>query len=147
MAWKDLYNNLTVVHLMKPDAVTSDMSTTMVDLQGYNSALFVISVGCMRDNTAVHTITLQESDTRVNGDFSNAATADTLGTHPVVATIGNVGTDNSFKLGYIGNKRYIRLSVDEENVTEGGMSIIALLGAARHAPATTDAIAGTTLTS
>jgi len=143
MAWKDLYHNIAVVDLQVPKDITSDASSTMVDLQGYNSALFVISVGCIQGTS--HAFKLQESDTRVNADFSDVATADLLGTR--ITTVTKGGMDSSYKIGYIGNKRYVRVDIDESSITQAPLSILALLGAARHAPATTDAIAGTTLTS
>ena len=102
---QDLYNRLTVAKTLAPAARTTTAAGTAVDLQGFEAAAAIINVGAWTDGT--HAFSLQESDTTTDGDFADVADADLQGTEPIVASGSTQNT--AYKVGYLGNKRYVRI--------------------------------------
>lgn len=123
---KDLYNNLAPVVSLSPAARTASADGTGVDLQGYEGALVLVTTGTITDGT--HTVELQESDD--NSTFSAVADADLQGDEPA---IGAANDNTSYKLGYLGSKRYLRVAVTVAGATTGGVYGASIVrGFARH---------------
>lgn len=102
---QDLYNRVTVAKTLAPAARTTTAAGTAIDLQGFEAAVAVVEVGAWTDGT--HAFSLQESDTTTDGDFADVADADLQGTEPTVASGSTQNTVH--KLGYLGDKRYVRV--------------------------------------
>jgi hypothetical protein len=128
MATKDLHSYLSPVVSLAPAVRTASANGTGVDLQGFESALIVIETGTITDGT--HTIEVQESND--NSTFTAVADADLQGTEPAIG----VSDDNAiYKIGYIGNKRYIRVAVTVSDATTGGVyGAMVVRGHGRHQP-------------
>lgn len=114
----------------------------IIDLQGYDSCYFAIAIGDLVDANATFAVLMQESD---NSDFSSAsdvADADlvsqTRGTAAETAAGFQFDDDNEVRsIGYIGNKRYIRLYVTPSgNTGVAIVSVTAHLAHAAHEPIT-----------
>jgi len=114
----------------------------IIDLQGYDSCYFAMATGDLADANATFAALLQESD---NSNFSSAndvADADmvsqTRGTAPETAASFQFDDDNEVRsIGYIGNKRYVRLYVTASgNTGVALLSVTAHLGLAAHEPIT-----------
>lgn len=119
MTSKDLYHNLSPAQSLGPAARTASADGAGVDLLGYESAMAVIDAGAWTDGT--HTFELQESDD--DSTYTAVADADLQGTEPVVD--GAADDDQVYRIGYLGSKGYLRVSV----VVTGSPSTGAVYGA------------------
>jgi hypothetical protein len=128
---QDLHSNIKVVPALTPRAaIATDTTTagTAVDLQGFEACVFAIASGVLTDGS--YTPLIEESDD--NSSYSAVADADLMSTEAAEAF---AATDDAevHKIGYIGHKRYVRLSMVAASTTSGGfLAAIAILGHARH---------------
>lgn len=92
---------------------TSTVTTSLVDLQGFNACDVAFLNATVTDAGAAggYTIKLQESDLTTAVSFTDVATTD--GVNATVTTTTTVDTDDdklTAVLGYVGGKRYVRAS-------------------------------------
>lgn len=111
---RTVYNNVLVKQTIAPAAqtITTPLNGTGVDRDvsfttggsvHYKSMSVVIETGVVNDGT--HAVIIEESDD--NSAFTTVAAADLQGGSPAVTT----ADDNKvFEHGYLGNKRYLRVS-------------------------------------
>ena len=146
---KDLYNNLEVVSIIDPVTVTDGSVPAAVggiDLAGFNSALIVYSVGTEvgeLSDSLYHTLKLEHADddgTGSAGDYSAVAAADVLGVTPaqgIIFTIDDPEKDNAvYKCGYVGGKRFLKITAAEEGATAGcPISVVLIKGHGLDVPA------------
>lgn len=94
----------------------------------FRVATVVVHTGTITDGT--HTIEVQDSDD--NSTFAAVADQYLQGTEPAIGA----SDDNSvFEVGYIGPKRYLRVSVTTAGATSGGtLGAVVLLGQPSHPP-------------
>lgn len=131
----DTKNNLKMARALSPAAITSNTTTngTVVDRLDYQSLTLALVSSTITDGT--FTPVLKESDTGAfGGEENDVADADLLGTE--AAAVFVAADDNTLKtLGYIGQKRYVRLSIVTTGVTSGGtIGAVAVLGDPHVAP-------------
>jgi hypothetical protein len=133
MASKDLHNNIKVTPAINPAAAIAANGTTtsaIIDTQGFESLEMVAQSGVITDGT--FTGTLFEGDAANMSDEAAVAAGDLLGSNPVFAAAANNLTK---KVGYRGNKRYVRIKFVQAGATTGGfLTAIAVQGAAKNAP-------------
>jgi hypothetical protein len=127
---KDTYHDNKAVQALAPAVVTAAVNGAAIDLKGFDSALFVINTGATA-GSGDFGVKLQESDTPTDGDFTDVAAADRLGTVPATLVASTV-----YRLGYIGSKRkrYVRLAVTKAGGTSIALGAAALLGHPNLAP-------------
>jgi hypothetical protein len=131
MASVDLKNNIKSLNALNIQAITTNATTAGVeiDTQGFDSVTFEILTGARTDGTV--TPLIQESDT--SGSYSGSvADEDLIGTEADAAL--SAAQSRSI-IGYVGKKRYVKLSLVSTVVTSGltaGAS--AILGSAKHNP-------------
>ncbi|MDA0780809.1 MAG: hypothetical protein PQ612_06710 [Rickettsiales bacterium] len=116
---RDLHNNIKAETAFNTSAISSDTTTNgnIIDMQGFGSIEFVIQSGTLTDGT--YTPLIQEGDESNLSDATAVGDADLLGTEADAAFIAT--EDNAVKkIGYIGNKRYVRLSIVSASTTSGG---------------------------
>lgn len=94
----------------------------IIDHQGFDSVTYLIATGSLADSDATFTVLLEDGDAANLSD--NAAVADgdmvseTLGTAPETAAAFNYADDDEVRsIGYIGAKRYSRLTITPANNT------------------------------
>lgn len=141
MASKDIHNSLHFVPLIVPVAARTDNTaivSAIIDTKGYESAEFVIVTGANTDVNATFAVLVEDGDD--SGLSNNAAVADAqlLGTEAGAAfTFADDGECR--KIGYLGNKRYVRVTVTPSGNDSGNIFIsgVAVLGNARNAPTPT----------
>ena len=129
MAKKDLKNSILEKVALNIQAISSDTTTdgAAIDTKGYQSVTFVLQSATLTDGT--YTPVIEESDT---GDFSGeenaVADADLLGTEAAAAFAA--ADDNEVRrIGYVGNKRYVRLTLVSTSTSTGGtLGAVAILG-------------------
>jgi hypothetical protein len=107
MSTRDLVNRVSPAQSLKAQVVTAAVNGSGVDLQGFDSAVFVVDAGAITGTTPTITPRAEESDD--NATFTPIAATDLDGGLLVnIAT----GADNVIqKRGYLGAKRYVRLAI------------------------------------
>jgi hypothetical protein len=114
----------------------------IIDHQGYGKATYIILTGSIADADATFTVLLEEGDD--SGLSDNAAVPDaamvsqTSGTAPETAAAFQYNDDNEVrKLGYIGGKRYTRLTITPSgNASAALVAACCVLEGAAQAPPT-----------
>jgi hypothetical protein len=132
MASVDLKNNIKSLNALNIQAITTNTTTVGVeiDTQGFESATFEIIVGARTDGTV--TPLIQESD--VSGSYAGSvADDDLIGTEAQAAL--SAAQSRSI-IGYVGKKRYVKLSLVSTLISSSGLTAgaSAILGSARHNP-------------
>lgn len=134
---RDLMDSINPKPVIVPvsSAITDNTAQvgTVVDRLGFDSLTYVIITGTLADADATFTVLLEESDASGSG-FAAVDDKDLLGTEALASfTFASDGVCR--KLGYIGNKRYTRLTITPaSNTGAAPMAAIAILGAALSAP-------------
>jgi hypothetical protein len=125
---KDGISNIGVVASIVPAVQTATAKGTAVDLQGFNKASLIVNTGAIA-GSGNFTAKLQESDTTTDGDFTDVAAGDQLGSLPAVLV-----ASTAYKLGYVGNKRYVRAVLTLNSGTSIAAGAIFVLGQPYDAP-------------
>lgn len=141
MATKDIHNNLHFVPLITPVAARTDdtaIVSAIIDTKGYESAEFVLVTGANTDVNATFAVLVEDGDNSGLSDNVAVADAQLLGTEAGAAfTFADDGECR--KIGYLGNKRYVRVTVTPSGNDSGNIFIagVAVLGNSRNAPTPT----------
>lgn len=141
MASKDIHNSLHFVPLFAPKAAVADDTaqvSAIIDTAGYESAEFVLVNGANADVDATFAVLVEDGNASNLSD--NASVADTflLGTEAGAAfTFADDGECR--KIGYVGGKRYVRVTVTPTGNTGGTLFLagVAVLGNSRSKPTPT----------
>lgn len=141
---RDLYNNLGFAIAIPAAEYDADSTPASIDLLGFDSAVIELSIGeggITFSGTNKIEFKLTHSDSATEG-FTAVTAADVLG----VETVGTGGivkaltaahaTPSVTKIGYIGNKRYLRLLADFSGThgTATGIAATVIKGHARNRP-------------
>lgn len=122
--------------LIEPKAAVTDNTATVsaiIDCQGYDAVTLAWVTGTNADADATVTALLEEGDNSALSDAAAVADADmvsmTNGTAPEASASYTFADDvESRAIGYIGTKRYIRLTLTPANNTGnhfvGGVAIL-----------------------
>ena len=140
---RDATNNVQIKRVLSPVSVSDNTAQVgqVIDHQGYDAATYVIATGSIADADATFTVLLEESDASGSG-FAAVADADmvsqTSGTAPETAAAFQFDSDNQCrKLGYIGVKRYTRLTITPANNASAALlSAVCVLSLGQKRPVT-----------
>lgn len=119
----DSYNQMAVRNALNTAAITTNTTTNgvIIDTQGFNALTFLLNIGARTDGTFA--VNLQ------HGDASNMSDASTPAADDILGAISLNAAQTYGKIGYVGNKRYVRLQVVSTSVTSGAtVGATALLG-------------------
>lgn len=145
---KDLSHNISVGNSLVNAVKTTGANGTTVDLQGFESATAVVTVGQEGDTLSgsrSFTVALQHSDD--NSSWTDAVQADivngTIASGGIWLTLdgtdgGDPGTTGGeWQVGYVGGKRYVRLVLAKTGTHTNGtpLSGVIVKGTPLHAPA------------
>ena len=135
---REIHNDIHVVPLIVPIAARTDNTaivSAIIDTANYNACEFVIVTGTNTDANATFAVTVDE------GDASNLSDAVAVTDAKLVGTLAGAGfafgDDNECrKVGYLGNKRYVRLTVTPSGNDAGNIFIsgVAVLSYAASGP-------------
>lgn len=125
---RDIASNIGVAPVISPAVLSATNTSAAIDLTEFGSAALVISSGAIV-GAGDFTAKLQESDTTTNGDFTDVAADNLIGSLPSTLT-----ADGVVKVGYIGSKRYIRSVVTKNGGTSIALAAVLVKGTPRHAP-------------
>lgn len=129
---RDQMNGLTARVALAPLATAITDNTAQVcaiiDKLGYDSLAYLIATGTLADADATFTVLLEEGDAANLSDAAAVADKDLIGTEALAGfTFAADGATR--KLGYVGNKRYTRMTITPaSNTGAAPMAVIALLG-------------------
>lgn len=129
-------NNINVKRVLSPVSVSDTTAQVgqIIDSQGYDSVTYVIATGSLADADATFTVLLEDGD---NSALSDAAAVDDkylLGTE-VLAAFQYDDDNETRKLGYVGPKRYTRLTITPVNNSGAAViAAVAILGDPHVAP-------------
>lgn len=133
---RDLYSNLTIRRAISPvsEAGTTALVSQIIDRQGFDSLVFAIATGSIADADATFTVLVEDGDASNLSDNAAVADAELNGTEALAAF--QFDDDNETrKIGYIGNKRYVRLTITPAaNASAAGICAVAILGNASLQP-------------
>jgi hypothetical protein len=135
MASFDMHSDVYGVVAKNTAAISSNTTTAgnIIDTQGYEGVEFFIQSGAYTDGT--YTPLLEESDAADLSGSNAVADEDLVGLESAAA----ISAANTVKrIGYVGGKRYVRLSIVSASVTTGAtVGATAVLGrpTVRPAPA------------
>ena len=133
---KDNFNEINVKRVLSPASVADNTAQVgeIVDSKGFNSLTYLIATGSLADADATFTVLLEDGAAANLSDAVAVADAYLLGTEALASFI--FSDDNKcFKLGYIGNKRYTRLTITPGgNASAALLSAVAVLGEAQIQP-------------
>jgi hypothetical protein len=133
---KDLMNNIHVARVLSPVSVADNTAQVgqVIDRRGYDSVTFVIATGSIADVDATFTVLLEEADNVGMTGAAAVADADLLGTEALAGF--QFDDDNETrKLGYIGNQRFLRLTITPvNNASAALLAAVAVLGHPTVAP-------------
>lgn len=139
---KDLHNNIKC-SLAEPPvaAVTNDTAyvSAILDTAGFGSAEYVGVLGTNTDANATFTVLVEDGDDSGLSDGAAVADAHLLG---VEAMSLDFADDNKvFKIGYVGPKRYVRVTVTPSgNTGDIFFAAVWVQGHPRKAPQSTQVV-------
>jgi hypothetical protein len=136
---RDLHNHLKFVRAISPVSVADNTAqvSQVIDRLGFESLEFVIATGTLGDAGAEFAVLVEEGDASDLSDAAAVADADLLGTEAQAGFIQS-DDDEIRKIGYKGNKRYVRLTITPaNNATAALLAAVAVLGNARRSPSQT----------
>lgn len=130
----DLHHGLKQLIALTSQTISTDTTTlgAIIDMQGFEGAEFVLISGTITDGTYV--VSLLEDDAAGMGTATAVSTTHQLGD----ADFALADDDVAKRIGYIGKKRYIRLSIVSTVTTSGGVFAGAVLQGAAHTQPTAD---------
>lgn len=135
---RDLMNNITTKVVIAPPAAAITDNTaqvgSIVDVAGYDSLTFVISIGSLADADATFAVLVEEGAAANLSDAVAVDDKDLIGTETLAGfTFASDGAAR--KIGYKGGKRYVRLTVTPSgNTGAAPFSAVAILGHPSRAP-------------
>jgi len=146
MSRRDLCSVLHFVPLITPKAAGTDNTaivSKIVDLRGYNSCTLVLETGVNTDTNATFDVLVEDGDVVDNESAptaltDHAAVADKylIGTEAKAAFTAADDDNKCRKIGYVGPKRYVRVTVTPAGNDSGNIFLagIAVLGEPAIAP-------------
>lgn len=133
---KDLHNNLHVKRAISPVSVadTTAQVSQIIDRQGFDSLEFVIATGAIADADATFTVLVEDGEDSGLSDAAAVTDDNLLGTEALAGF--QFDDDNEVrKIGYVGGKRYVRLTVTPVgNASAALVAAVAVLGHPALAP-------------
>lgn len=127
---RDLASNIGIAATLVPAVQTATLKGSAVDIYGYESAALVVNTGAIASD-GLYVMSIQESDTTTDGDFTEVADADLVGSLPDA-----LGASSVYKVGYIGHKRYLRAVITKTSGTSIAAGAVVVLGNAHNRPTT-----------
>ena len=137
MASKDLANNIYPKRGISPVAAGTDntaLVSQVLDTQGFESATWITNIGANTDADVTFTTLVEDSDASGSG-FAAVDDKFLIGTEVLAGF--QFDDDNELrKIGYVGPKRYVRVTITPANNGAGNVFISGcwILGNARSAP-------------
>lgn len=127
---KDLYNNVKMENALDATAIGTDTDTNgaVIDTQGFQSGVISLKLVAYTDGAAVGKV--QEGDSSDGSDMADIPAARVIGGGASLGAANEVD-----KIGYVSNKRYVRVVVTTTGTTTGlTASAVSVLADAENSP-------------
>lgn len=124
---RDLVHNIGAVQVVGPQVLSATNTSAAIDLAEFGSAALIINTGAIA-GAGDFTAKLQESDASGSG-FADVAAGDLIGSLPA-----SLAADSVVKIGYRGDKRFIRTVITKNGGTSIAAGAVLVKGNPRHAP-------------
>jgi hypothetical protein len=125
MASRDLKNNISVVTTLTPSAKTASVTGDTADLHFYEAVAIEAIVGTITDGT--HSLTIEES--------TDGVTFSTVSADFLQGSFSNLASNSVQEIGYLGDKRYIRVNATVTGATSGGTyTVVVVRSRSRKSP-------------
>ena len=140
---RDLYNNIEVRRGLSPQIQTNSSTafvSEIIDMQGFKSLVWCVLLGGLTDADMTTVFLMEDGDD--SGLSDAAAVADAQMDPTEVIAAFDFGDDDSVrKIGYVGEKRYVRLTITPTGNNAGDINIgvMALMGDSDRLPTTAQA--------
>lgn len=149
MTMQDLHNNLNVVHAIPAQTMNQAggaLQSSAIDLAGFSSAAVAVHFGAVVElgptpaagaKIDVRLEHAPDDGTGAPGLFADVTDEDVVGAVGVVGGVTNSPTDdtNVVSIGYVGDRRFLRVTLTPANLTSGGPTgVLVIKGHPRHAP-------------
>lgn len=125
---KDLISNLGAAVALSPAVQAAAVNGAAVDLAGFDAAMVIVTTGAIA-GAGDFGVKLQHSDTSTSGDFVDVPVDDRITTAPAT-----LAADATYKIGYRGSKRFIRLAVTKAGGTSIAAGAVVIKGLPALAP-------------
>lgn len=135
----DLHHQINTAVALDNQAITTDTTTVgnIIDTLNYNGLEFVIQSATLTDGA--YTPKIEDGDDSGLSDAADVSTTYLLGTI-AEATFALTDDDTSKRIGYVGKKRYVRLSLVSASTSTGGtLGAVAIKHLATRVPTAADA--------
>ncbi len=131
---RDIMNNIAVRRAIDPAVVTDNTAqvSQIIDIQGFDSLAFLLTLGTLSDADATATVLMEAGD-QANLSDAVAVPDEELNGTEALAGFTFADDNKTRKIGYVGGKRYVRLTVTPANNT--GNIPIAAVAVLSHAAA------------
>lgn len=141
---RDIISNLQIKRAISPVSVSDNTAqvSQIIDTQGYDSLAFLIAIGSVADADVTFTVLVEHGDAANLSDAAAVADADLVRQDPTSTTAPEAQAGFQFdddnevrKIGYIGSKRYVRLTITPANNASAALlAAVAVQGNAEHKP-------------
>lgn len=135
---RDLMNRIHLLTAIEPAAARTNNTaivSAIIDRKGYESLTFGILIGTNTDVDATFAVTME------HGDASNLAGSEAVPAASLIGTLALAGYNfaddaETRKIGYAGDKRYVRLTITPTGNDSGNifLAAMAILGNPQYAP-------------
>lgn len=127
MGQRDAHNSVEQKSALDIQAISTDTTTVgnIIDLANVEAVEFFIAAGTITDG--LYAILLEHGDDSGLSDAAAVPDSQLLGTE-ALAAFGTADDDKVSRIGYIGDKRFVRLSlVSTATATGGTLGAVAVL--------------------
>ncbi|PYT48487.1 MAG: hypothetical protein DMG44_14440 [Acidobacteria bacterium] len=109
---RDLHNEIAVRRAIDPQSISTNVATvsSIIDRLGFESLEVIIASGTIASGTAVFTTTIDHGESPTLADAAAVPADQLLGT-PAGASFTFASPSSQFRIGYIGGKRFVRLTI------------------------------------
>jgi hypothetical protein len=125
----DLHNNILVSRGISPVAALTNVNTPIVsqiiDTANFDATEFLLQIGANTDADATFTVLVEDGNVSSLSDNAAVADAYLLGTE-ALASFQYDDDNETRKIGYIGPKRYVRVTVTPANNGAGDIFLAGL---------------------
>jgi hypothetical protein len=133
---RDLHNSIEIRPAIAPVVATDNTAlvSAIIDCSGFDGVEFAIVTGTLADADATFTVLVEHDDAAALGTAAAVPDSSLLGTE-ATASFTFAADGASRKIGYIGTKRYVRLTITPANNTGNApIAALAILGFAHTRP-------------
>lgn len=132
----DLHNSIKTTRVISPVSQSGNaaMVGAIIDRQGYGALEFAITLGTITTAGTVYTALLEDGEASNLSDAATVIAPNLLGT-AAMASFVDSEVNTTKEIGYIGNKRYVRLTMTPAgNTGASTLSAVAIQGSSALAP-------------